>query len=403
VDTHQLEHDMKETYDEKTETSDIKEEGGRKRMRLPPSLSEVAKHRFRGSEKSSKPVRKPLSSPARIRTRIRGRINPEENEVKNVEEDVKKDEKQENLSGPVRLRPGRRGRPRLSVGQSSRAVTKTETDSEKSQEDESRTESRTRTSPRRGSSQRLKTNSKDESVRRSGRPHRTRTSINRLSISRGRQPQGETTREPTTSESTESTTTIEDTTTTTTTTTSTTTTTEKVTINPNAHHIVYTLDDEPELEDELPDVIIELPHETEYPDYIVENPMAQELKSPIPVPGDVFSQATHTLMKSHKRIPGLTDAKFRPTLFPRRTSPLLRTQTTETSTAPVFKATTNIEEATETVEDVIREYVQDTIEKEEREADIVTSEHVTEVVTESIQPLIKKRGRFILAIGANGK
>ena len=61
MDTHTLEHDMKETHDEKIETSDIKEEGGRKRMRLPPSLSEVAKHRFRGSEKSSKPVRKPFN------------------------------------------------------------------------------------------------------------------------------------------------------------------------------------------------------------------------------------------------------------------------------------------------------------------------------------------------------
>ena len=270
------------------------------------------------------------------------------------------------------------------------------------------------------------------------------------------------------------------------TTTSESTTTEKVTINPNAHHISYTLDDAETGGDDslIEDVIVELG----FPDYLEVEPdeededktppVAEELRSVVPVPGDVFSQATHHLMKNKKITPDLGEPSFRPTLLPQRTTIGRRTggttgrriggrrtsprtveeqQTTawtrENTNAPRTTAWTSTNtptapspaspETTETVEvgiteqQVIKEFVEDFREKElkkenlnkrkqhflspeERRKKITGSrrredpekEDLTEEVeSEEVEseaaittslPAPVKRGRFILAIGANG-
>merc|ERR1712192_37262 len=47
---------------------------------------------------------------------------------------------------------------------------------------------------------------------------------------------------------------------------------------------------------------------------------AEELRSVVPVPADVFSQATHQLMKNKKITPDPNEPSFRPTLLPQRTT-----------------------------------------------------------------------------------
>ena len=265
-----------------------------------------------------------------------------------------------------------------------------------------------------------------------------------------------------------------------TTTSESTTTTEKVTINPNAHHISYTLDDAETGGDDplIEDVIVELG----FPDYLeVEpdeeekeknSPVAEELRSVVPVPADVFSQATHQLMKNKKITPDLEEPSFRPTLLPQRTTIGRRTGgttgrrfggrrtsprtveeqettawTRENTNAPRTTANTPTApssaspETTETMEvgiteqQVIKEFVEDFREKElkkenmnkrkqhflspeERRKKITGSrrraepekEGLTEVKSDEVEsdaittslPAPVKRGRFILAIGANG-
>jgi len=362
----------------KEDVENTEEAGGRKRLRRPPSLSAVVRHRFRGSEKSTRKTggASPPLAARRQRTRTRQRVEGDDIEK---EEDTEEKEKEK---VPMRLRPGR-VRSRHVVGQSSKKVSE--------QIESSNSETETKNTARTVNTRRTEISARAGHIGRTGRPQRTRTGKPRSPVSRVANRVRQSIGGRSTSEATLTTTT---TTPTTTATTTTTTTTEKVTINPNAHKIIYTLDDQPEPFDDLDDVIIELPHDTEYPDYIVEVPEPQPLRSSIPVPKDVFSQATHHLMKNHKKIPGLTNPRFRPTLLPRRifTSP-------EPPTAPVFKATT-MEEPEITVTEVIREFVQDTIEKEAMTAiDSVTV--ATKVETTTTQPTVK-RGRFVLAIGANG-
>ena len=280
-----------------------------------------------------------------------------------------------------------------------------------------------------------------------------------------------------------------------TTTSESTTTTEKVTINPNAHHISYTLDDAENGGDDslIEDVIVELG----FPDYLEVEPdeeekkgktppVAEELRSVVPVPADVFSQATHQLMKNKKITPDLGEPSFRPTLLPqrttigrrtggttgrtgttgrrvggRRTSPRTieeqettvwtrdnvneprTTAWTNSPTAPSSASpdTTETMEVGITEQQVIKEFVEDFKEKElkkenlknkrkqhflspeERRKKITGSsrrrseEPENEGLTEEVEisdkvesdpittpslPAPVKRGRFILAIGANG-
>lgn len=201
------------------------------------------------------------------------------------------------------------------------------------------------------------------------------------------------------------------------------------------------------------------------------------------MPGDVFSQATHHLMRNKKITPDLAEASFRPTLLPQRTTLGRRTSTTgrriggrrpsprneeepqttawtrrenteearttgwtstntQTPTAPSFSPSdvTEKEEVGVTEQQVIKEFVEDFKEKElkkeafhkrkqhflspeerrisgsrrreeEREKEEIVTEEVEsgdDAITERAttlpgqqQPV--KRGRFILAIGANGK
>jgi len=323
---------------------------------------------------------------------------------------------------------------------------------------------------------------------------RTRVSSPRRgsSGSRGRRPvagRTSTSKAPqrsSTAPSTTITSTIPPTTTQVTTTSESTTTTEKVTINPNAHHISYTLDDAETGGDDslIEDVIVELG----FPDYLEVEPdeeekkgktppVAEELRSIVPVPADVFSQATHQLMKNKKITPDLEEPSFRPTLLPqrttigrrtggttgrriggRRTSPRIVEEqettawTRENTNAPRTTAWTSTNaptapssaspETTETMEagiteqQVIKEFVEDFREKElkkenlnkrkqhflspeERRKKITGSsrrrekpekEGLTEVKSDEVEsdaittslPAPVKRGRFILAIGANG-
>jgi hypothetical protein len=125
--------------------------------------------------------------------------------------------------------------------------------------------------------------------------------------------------------------------------------------------------------EEFPEsVIVEL----ELPDYLelepgaeASLPAAERLRSLVPLPGDVFSQATHQLMRSHDKLEGLEGPGFRPTLLPRRTP----------GTRPPATLTTGPPETSFTERGVTAE-----------------SERATS------PPAPPKRGRFILAIGANG-
>jgi hypothetical protein len=162
------------------------------------------------------------------------------------------------------------------------------------------------------------------------------------------------------------------------TTATTSTTTEKITIDPEAHIISYTLSEDAVEVEEFPEpVIVEL----ELPDYLelepgaeaATLPAAERLRSSVPLPGDMFSQATHQLMRSQGRPKGLGQPGFRPTLLPRRSS---GSRNPAPATDPPGTSLTE--------QQVTREAV--TAEPER------TTSH----------PAPPKRGRFILAIGANG-
>jgi len=87
----------------------------------------------------------------------------------------------------------------------------------------------------------------------------------------------------------------------------TTTTTEKITISPNAHKISYTLNDSDYMDiitSETP--LMEVEHNR------LDQPVAQELISVVPIPDNMFSQATHQLMKARKT----SSETFLPTLVP---------------------------------------------------------------------------------------
>ena len=110
------------------------------------------------------------------------------------------------------------------------------------------------------------------------------------------------------------------------------------------------------------------------------------------MPGDIFSQATHQLMRSQAKLK--TEASFRPTLLPRRSA-----SPSTISAQP--SSTSELPEADVTVQQVIQEYVKDV-----KEMEAVAAEASKAAVEESpaviLPPVPAKRGRFILAIGANG-
>jgi len=104
--------------------------------------------------------------------------------------------------------------------------------------------------------------------------------------------------------------------TTTKTTTTATTTTEKITISPDAHKISYTLNGSEyvDITSENPILMVEdIPVVSNSIDHEPGQPHAAELSSaPYPIPDNIFSQATHQLMKAKKTS---TDV-FLPTLVP---------------------------------------------------------------------------------------
>merc|ERR1719431_1922765 len=110
--------------------------------------------------------------------------------------------------------------------------------------------------------------------------------------------------------------------------TTTTTTTEKITISPNAHKISYTLNDSDFMDiitSENP--LMELEHNR------LDQPVAQELISVVPIPDNMFSQATHQLMKARKT----SSETFLPTLVPLvKKTP----STNEAHQVPIFEAGT---------------------------------------------------------------
>jgi len=107
-------------------------------------------------------------------------------------------------------------------------------------------------------------------------------------------------------------------------------TTEKITISPNAHKISYTLNDSDDVDITSENPIAELDSIDEIGNEI-DHPVAQELISVVPIPDNMFSQATHQLMRAKK-----TSLKtFLPTLVP-----LIR-KTPSKSQVPVFVAGTN--------------------------------------------------------------
>merc|ERR1719234_501136 len=255
------------------------------------------------------------------RIRIRGKTSTKEKDSKLTEKDANDDSSDSSPSSSSRSSSTFRGsnprrfRIRPAVGQN-RGGEEVKKETVDSTEEDSATRPRV-ISPRRGSS-----------GSRGRRPVGGRTSTSKA-------PQRSSTLAP----STTITSTIPPTTTEVVTTTSEwTTTTEKVTINPNAHHISYTLDDAETAGDDslIEDVIVELG----FPDYLeVEpdeeekkkektSPIAEELRSVVPVPADVFSQATHQLMKNKKITPNLNEPSFRPTLLPQRTTIGRRTEGT---------------------------------------------------------------------------
>ena len=360
----ELEEDTKDTENSQEVEKVVAPSRGR--VRQPPSLRSVVAHRFRGQER--RPAHPRRGSEARSggnvvrqqRIRIRPSPRPQSRvpEEKIIEESGNEAVIEESVN-KVTSSP-RRIRPRPAVGQST-----------------------SRRKPGRGDT---------------GQNHSTakpRSSHRRGGSSAGRR------RHPVGGSSTSAATTLS----TTTTTVSSTTTTEKVTINPDAHKIAYTLEDFEEEEETSEAAIIEL----DFPDYleleddeIADKPIAEQLRSTVPVPGDVFSQATHQLMKSQKQHPALRAQSFRPTLLPRRS-----TNTRAAPTASRFKPTTNElpevlseEVVTETVQQVIQEFVEDFEEKEEKETQ--NTKDVPAKAETIIVPAPAKRGRFILAIGANG-
>merc|ERR1719234_3030316 len=247
------------------------------------------------------------------RIRIRGKTSTKEKDSKSTRKDANDDSSDSSPSSSSRSSSTSRGsnprrfRIRPAVGQN-RGGEEVKKETVDSTEEDLAIRPRV-SSPRRGSS-----------GSRGRRPVAGRTSTSKA-------PQGSSTFAP----STTITSTIPPTTTQVVTTTSeSTTTTEKVTINPNAHHISYTLDDTEIGGDDslIEDVIVELG----FPDYLeVEpdeekeakektRPVAEELRSVVPVPADVFSQATHQLMKNKKITPDLNEPSFRPTLLPQRTT-----------------------------------------------------------------------------------
>merc|ERR1711892_64873 len=93
------------------------------------------------------------------------------------------------------------------------------------------------------------------------------------------------------------------------TTTTATTTTEKITISPNAHKISYTLNGSEyvDITSENPILMVEdIPVVSNSIDHEPGQPHAAELSSaPYPIPDNIFSQATHQLMKA-KKTPTIT-------------------------------------------------------------------------------------------------
>ena len=118
----------------------------------------------------------------------------------------------------------------------------------------------------------------------------------------------------------------------------------------------------------------------------------EEVRRSVPVPGDVFSQATHQLMRSQAKLK--TEASFRPTLLPRRSA-------SPSTVSARQNSTSEIPEVDVTVKQVIQEYVKDV-----KLMEAVAAEASNDTVEESpaviLPPVPAKRGRFILAIGANG-
>jgi hypothetical protein len=135
-----------------------------------------------------------------------------------------------------------------------------------------------------------------------------------------------------------------------TTTTTSTTTTEKITISPNAHKISYTLNDSEYVEITSENPIVEVEHISELSNTIEHEPsrpFAQELIRVVPIPDNMFSQATHQLMKAKKT----SVETFLPTLVP-----LIRKTPTATVSheVPIFEAgTKQTEESSEETREVI--------------------------------------------------
>jgi len=451
----------------------------RGRVRKPPSLASVVRHRFRGASVAGERTHtRPSQGTIRNqRIRIRGKTSTKEKDSKPTEKDANDESSDSSPSSSSRSSSTSRGsnprrfRIRPAVGQNRGGEEVKKETVKDSTEEDSATRPRV-SSPRRGSS-----------GSRGRRPVAGRTSTSKA-------PQRSSTASSTTITST-----IPPTTTQVTTTSESTTTTEKVTINPNAHRISYTLDDAENGGDDslIEDVIVELG----FPDYLEVEPdegekkgktppVAEELRSVVPVPADVFSQATHQLMKNKKITPDLGEPSFRPTLLPqrttigrrtggttgrtgttgrrvggRRTSPRTieeqettvwtrdnvneprTTAWTNSPTAPSSASpdTTETMEVGITEQQVIKEFVEDFKEKElkkenlknkrkqhflspeERRKKITGSsrrrseEPENEGLTEEVEisdkvesdqittpslPAPVKRGRFILAIGANG-
>ena len=149
-----------------------------------------------------------------------------------------------------------------------------------------------------------------------------------------------------------------------TTTTTTTTTTEKITISPNAHQISYTMNDSEYVDMSTPNPIVFVDDMPVVSNNLEDLPLAAELISTVPIPDNVFSQATHQLMKAKKT----SSEVFLPTLVPLvRKTP----STTLSNQVPIFEAGTKQSEE--------------------------SSEDITHKILESV-----KRGRYILAATSNG-
>ena len=148
----------------------------------------------------------------------------------------------------------------------------------------------------------------------------------------------------------------------------TTTTTEKITISPNAHKISYTLNDSEYAEITSENPIVPVEDISEHNNIIKDDPgepIAQQLIMTIPVPDNMFSQATHHLMKAKVK----SVETFLPTLVPlvRKTPPA-----TVFHQVPIFEAGTK-----------------QTEEKKEESEEVIADKPV-------------KRGRYVLAATSNG-